>query len=165
VSLTPRLVYPCGKSPQYLLDRRLGGPQCLSGRCGLKKNLSPLPGIELRPSIPSLTELSRLLLPCTFPILFYYLLKFVQGPRIGYTQGRSPCPCHCIQLVQRQHQNYITQGGSCLSGFHEASEETDSVGRDPKKLSLSLSHTGAFKPPGDMMNAKKNISKSVTIWN
>jgi hypothetical protein len=34
------------KSPWYPLDRRLGGPQSRSGRCGEEKNLLPLPGIE-----------------------------------------------------------------------------------------------------------------------
>jgi len=28
---SPWLLYPCGKSSQYPLDRRLGGPQSLSG--------------------------------------------------------------------------------------------------------------------------------------
>jgi hypothetical protein len=32
VSLTPRPLYPQGKSPWYPLDRRLGGPQSRSGR-------------------------------------------------------------------------------------------------------------------------------------
>jgi hypothetical protein len=32
VSFTPRPLYPRGKSPRYLLDRRLGGPQSRSGR-------------------------------------------------------------------------------------------------------------------------------------
>jgi hypothetical protein len=48
-----------GKNPRYPLDRRLGGPQSRSGRCGLEKNLLPLPGIEPQissrlASIPSL---------------------------------------------------------------------------------------------------------------
>jgi hypothetical protein len=48
---------------QYLLDRRLGGPRNLSGRCGEEKNFLPLPRIESRPSRPYSvaipTELSR----------------------------------------------------------------------------------------------------------
>jgi hypothetical protein len=32
VGLTPRPLYPQGKSPSYPLDRRLGGPQSQSGR-------------------------------------------------------------------------------------------------------------------------------------
>jgi hypothetical protein len=51
--------------PQYALDRRLGGPQSWSGRCGAEKSLLPLPEVELLPSNPQLiaiqTELSRLL--------------------------------------------------------------------------------------------------------
>lgn len=36
---------PSRKEPQYLLDKRLGGPQWRSGRCGEER--SPvLPGIE-----------------------------------------------------------------------------------------------------------------------
>jgi hypothetical protein len=35
-----------GKSPWYLLDRRLGGPQSRSGRGGEEKNSQPPLGIE-----------------------------------------------------------------------------------------------------------------------
>jgi hypothetical protein len=38
VSYTPLLLYPWGKSPRYPLDRRLGGPQNQSGRCGEEKS-------------------------------------------------------------------------------------------------------------------------------
>jgi hypothetical protein len=41
VSFTPQ-----GKSPWYLLDRRLGGSQSRSGRSGEEKNSEPLPGLE-----------------------------------------------------------------------------------------------------------------------
>jgi hypothetical protein len=50
VSFTPRSLYPMGKSPRYPWDRRLGGPQNRSGRCGVETNLLPLRGIELCPS-------------------------------------------------------------------------------------------------------------------
>jgi hypothetical protein len=43
---TPRPLYPQGKSPLYLLDRRLGGNQSRSGRGGEEKNSKPPPGIE-----------------------------------------------------------------------------------------------------------------------
>jgi hypothetical protein len=42
----PRSLYLQGKSPWYLLDRRLGGPQSPSGRGGEEKNFQPLPGRE-----------------------------------------------------------------------------------------------------------------------
>jgi hypothetical protein len=35
-----------GKDPWYPLDRRVGGPQSLSGRGGEEKNFQPLPGLE-----------------------------------------------------------------------------------------------------------------------
>jgi hypothetical protein len=38
---------PQGKSPWYLLDRRLGGPQGRSGRGGEEKNPQPPLRIEL----------------------------------------------------------------------------------------------------------------------
>jgi hypothetical protein len=41
VSFTPQLLYPQWKSPWYPLDRRLGGPQSQSGRCGEEKILDP----------------------------------------------------------------------------------------------------------------------------
>jgi hypothetical protein len=42
----PRPLYLQRKSPWYPLDRRLGGPQSRSGRCGEEKNSQPPPGIE-----------------------------------------------------------------------------------------------------------------------
>jgi hypothetical protein len=48
----PAALHP-GKSPRYLFDRRLGGPRSRSERCGVEKNLLPLPGIEPRPSSPN----------------------------------------------------------------------------------------------------------------
>jgi hypothetical protein len=65
VSFTPQPLYSQGKDPWYPLDRRLGGPQSRSGRCGEKKNSQPPP--ELEPPIIQpvarrcTTELSRLL--------------------------------------------------------------------------------------------------------
>jgi hypothetical protein len=42
---------PPWKSPRYPLDRRLGGAQRRSGRCGEETNFA-LPGIEAGPSSP-----------------------------------------------------------------------------------------------------------------
>jgi hypothetical protein len=41
--------YPRWKSPQYPLDRRLGGPYNRSRRRGEEKNLALKPGLDLRP--------------------------------------------------------------------------------------------------------------------
>jgi hypothetical protein len=46
VSFTTRPPYSEGKSPLYPLDRRLGGAQSQSGRCGEEKNSQPLPGLD-----------------------------------------------------------------------------------------------------------------------
>jgi hypothetical protein len=46
VSFMPRPLYTQGKSPQYPLDKRLGGPECHSGCSGedkVKVNLASLP--------------------------------------------------------------------------------------------------------------------------
>jgi hypothetical protein len=40
VSFTPQPLYPGGKRPRYALGRRLGGPQSLSGRRRVEKNLA-----------------------------------------------------------------------------------------------------------------------------
>jgi hypothetical protein len=45
----PAALDPGGKSPRYPLDRKVGGPQSLSGDCGEERNLT-LPGIEPEPS-------------------------------------------------------------------------------------------------------------------
>jgi hypothetical protein len=59
-------LYPQGKSGQYPLDRRLGGPQSRSGRGGEEKNSQTLWGLEppiIRPVAQRYpTELSPLLL-------------------------------------------------------------------------------------------------------
>jgi hypothetical protein len=44
----PCRLTPGGNSPQYPLDRRLGGPQSRSGCYKEEKNILPLLGIELR---------------------------------------------------------------------------------------------------------------------
>jgi len=66
VSFTTLPLYPRGKSPRYLLDRKSGGPQSRSGHGGEEKNSQPLHGIETESSslVAILTELSRLLLTC-----------------------------------------------------------------------------------------------------
>jgi hypothetical protein len=46
VSFTLRPLYPQEKSVQYPLDRRLSGPQSLSGHSGEEKNFQPLPGLK-----------------------------------------------------------------------------------------------------------------------
>jgi hypothetical protein len=48
VTFKPQPLYPWGMSPQCSLHRRLSGPQRQYGRCGEKKNLLILPGIEPR---------------------------------------------------------------------------------------------------------------------
>lgn len=51
-SFTPLPLSPRERSLRYLFYRRLNGPQNRFGRCGEKKNMLPLPGIETRPSNP-----------------------------------------------------------------------------------------------------------------
>lgn len=46
VSVTPELHYCWGKSPLYLLDRRLGGSQIWYGAFGRERNLLLLPGVR-----------------------------------------------------------------------------------------------------------------------
>jgi len=46
VSFTLQLLYSQGRSPWYLLDRRLGGPQSSSGHGGEEKNSQFLLGIK-----------------------------------------------------------------------------------------------------------------------
>jgi hypothetical protein len=50
VSFMLRPLYRRGKNPRYPLDRKLGVVQSRSGRCGVQKNLLPLPEIESWPS-------------------------------------------------------------------------------------------------------------------
>jgi hypothetical protein len=65
VSFTPRPPYSQGKSPQYPLDRWLGGPQSRSGRGNEEKEIPfpPLSGIEpgrsTRSLVTTVTELRQ----------------------------------------------------------------------------------------------------------
>jgi len=56
VRFTPRPFCLRGKSPRYLLDKRLSGTQGRSGRGGKEKKYPPLPGIEPRSSNPQLSH-------------------------------------------------------------------------------------------------------------
>jgi hypothetical protein len=73
VSFTPRPLYPRGKRPRYPFDRRLGGLQSRSGRCGGKKFLT-LPGLEFRPlGRPARSQsLYRLRYPSYFRYYCYF---------------------------------------------------------------------------------------------
>jgi hypothetical protein len=51
VSFTPRPLYPQGRSPQYALDRRPGGPKSWSGHGCEEKNSQPCQ--ELNPDCPA----------------------------------------------------------------------------------------------------------------
>jgi hypothetical protein len=74
VSFTHRPLYPQGKNAWYPLDRRLGGPQSRSGRCGEEKIPQPLPGLKhqiIKPVAQRYTaELTWL--------LFIYLFIYIQ---------------------------------------------------------------------------------------
>jgi hypothetical protein len=71
-----------GKDSLYPVDRRLGVPQCRSGRGGEEKNSQPLLGFE-PPTIQSVfqrdtAELSRLLLSVSHTMynnLFNYIIE------------------------------------------------------------------------------------------
>jgi len=47
VRFTPQQLYPWGKSPRYLLDRRLGGPHNRSGRGDEQKKNSATVGSRI----------------------------------------------------------------------------------------------------------------------
>jgi hypothetical protein len=51
-SLTARLLYPWGNRFRYPLDRRLGGPQSRSGRCGEEKILPCLESRKEKLTVP-----------------------------------------------------------------------------------------------------------------
>jgi hypothetical protein len=61
--LQARLLYSRGKSPQYPLGRRVGGPPSRSGCCGVENKLCPCresdPGGPARNLVTILTELSH----------------------------------------------------------------------------------------------------------
>jgi hypothetical protein len=78
VSFTPLPLYPRGKNPRYLLDRRLGGPQSRSGRHGEEKILdrigtrTPTSRSSSPEPVAIPTTLSRLLLTLTEQLQMEY---------------------------------------------------------------------------------------------
>jgi hypothetical protein len=92
VSFTSRPLYSRGNSPRYPLDRRLGGPQNWPGPCVVGKNLLSLPGIELRPSSPSISRLN-------------------QNPHRQQTSHNRPS--RIIMLPREEGGRIMAQGKSC----------------------------------------------------
>jgi hypothetical protein len=104
VSFTPRPFYFQRKSPCYPLDRRLGGPQSLSGRGGEEKNSQPLPTFEppiIQPLVQCCTtELSRLLYICIYMSMYvgmYVLITITHGPVLMFALIR--CACFTVSFL------------------------------------------------------------------
>jgi hypothetical protein len=79
VSFTPRLIYPRGNIPLYLLDRWLGGPQSHSGCGGKEKKRLHCPCRVMNPSRPArslLTQLPKLHWSFIMIILWIYIYIF-----------------------------------------------------------------------------------------
>jgi hypothetical protein len=73
---------PQGKSPRYLLDRRLGGPQSRSGRGGEEKNSQPLSVLEppiIQPVSQRYTDRTITL----YLLLFVIFIRIVLGSNLG----------------------------------------------------------------------------------
>jgi hypothetical protein len=88
-----------GKHPRYPLDRRLGGPQSRSGRCGGEK-ISPLRGIEPRPS-----SLKSIVIPTAVTILLPYMVHHLRCKTKWTFSSNMALPpsnkrrCHCCFLT------------------------------------------------------------------
>jgi hypothetical protein len=101
VSFTPRPLNPRGKSPRYPLDRRLGGPQCRSGKRGEEKILEPTGTWTPTPrssspypvAIP--TTLSRILCFMAWQSKFFTELGASKNSQHSYING-SIMLCHKI---------------------------------------------------------------------
>jgi hypothetical protein len=115
VSFTARLLYPQGKSPWYLLDRKLGGPHRIFRRGDQEKN-SALAGNQTLfvQSIASnlLTELSRSI-----------ILKHTHGCR-----GSSVGIVNRIRYDRRGYDSWHGQRVQTGSGAHPASYPMGIVG-------------------------------------
>jgi hypothetical protein len=106
VSFTPRLLYPGGNGFRYPLDRRLGGRQSRSGRCGEEK-IVVMPGIEPGLSSPSLYRLSY---PGSYLLLLLLLLLRL---RISVTSVPTSLPpfewtpyiCISFGVWRRRHSD------------------------------------------------------------
>jgi len=73
VSFMPQPLYPWGKSLQYPLDRRLGGPQSWSGQSGEEKHSqSPL---RIKPPNPDHPACSQLLFWLSYPSSSKFYIK------------------------------------------------------------------------------------------
>jgi hypothetical protein len=109
VSFTPQPLYLQGKSPWCPLDRRLGGPQSLSGHGGEEKNSQPPPGIELLPGVdytpcrPFQVSVSYFLTTIHRNVLFIkvFLSVLINGSTKHRGRGvRQPYLFHSVQHIQ-----------------------------------------------------------------
>jgi hypothetical protein len=112
VGFSPRPLYPRGNGPRYPLDRRLGGPQSLSGPCGEEKNLAPA-GIQTL----AVHSIARLYTDWAIPthikekiILKWFLQKYDMRMWTGFN-------CSGYDSV---YISYETQ--SWILGFHKRRE-------------------------------------------
>jgi hypothetical protein len=126
-----------GKEPRYTLDRRLGGPQSLSGRCIVEKNLLALPGMGLPSSspqsVPVPTELSRLpapISPCPFilfllPSMTRPAQLCIQGLKevVVYSSQLRVAPRACMGYQDRRRQEGEAQRRKLMFEFSDVSKE------------------------------------------
>jgi hypothetical protein len=96
----PQMLIPWGKSPQYPLDRRLGGPESWSGCCGVEKTFLSLPGIEPQPSslypVTILTHWEKVEKIEVQTIMYHMNLLFIKFSVYGYEMGIHDVGCICI---------------------------------------------------------------------
>jgi hypothetical protein len=81
VSFTPRPLYLQGKSPQYPLDRKLGGPQSRSWHGVEEKNSQPSSGIEPRLSDHPARSQSQCRLTDKLTVSYFVYLHVVDRRR------------------------------------------------------------------------------------
>jgi hypothetical protein len=115
-SFTPRPLYPQGKSPQYPLDRRLGGSQCRSLRRGEEKILDPIGTRTLTLGRPAFSQsLYRLRYPGS-----YCCLALKEGKAIPVTGPGGQQNCETLRLRHFLY-NRLTDCSEVLSLKHRPS--------------------------------------------
>jgi hypothetical protein len=127
VSLTPLRLYPWGKSPRFLSDKRLGGPQSQSARYGEVKILDPTGTQTPTPRSASLlnvwfhgawTALQQYIYICKRWILRPMRCAKWQGTHLEnmWTLSEHTFSPFSVSYISaaREHRNELTSVGHCF---------------------------------------------------
>jgi hypothetical protein len=170
VSFTPRPLYPQKKSPRYPMYRRLGGP-----RAGLddaeRRNILPLPGLELRPLSwsASTQSLSRLHIYIGLYVCVHFYLSTSFRRKKKWMMSSHIHRWYCGMLAwfrwegqkERDHYEDLVGGGKMLKMDRR---ELGSNGVDWIRLAQDRNKWMAHVNTVISLRVSWNVGKFLSSW-